>query len=400
MAIPRIFVSSTCYDLQEIRFQLKSFIKEFGYESALSEFDDIFYNYDKHVQDSCLEEIPKCQLFILVIGNNYGSIYHKENQQNKVPDSVTLKEFKRALDQKISKHIFVNRFVDYDYKNYRRALEKEILKFFQENNVPDDKITDNRYKVKEMFDQNYYFSSDSYKYVFYFLDIIYELREGNSIIAFESFNDIKESLKKQWAGLIYEALTKTDRDERKSIDTIETKISNIEKNILMLLQSKTYDSGANITFDVTNLSKEINIENLEKIQDRIQSALWNICNYVAEDGFSNSYNEKRIVFDKKINVGLTKKWLESLQEIIQSYKWSKYIHLENLFKEFPVSKYDNTFYEVSYKSVLDLYTIFISLAEEDESSFIVTVCQELNKNFEEPRIISKNVTVLEDDLPF
>ncbi|MEO5912339.1 MAG: DUF4062 domain-containing protein [Pelobium sp.] len=103
MATPRIFVSSTCYDLQEVRFQLRNFINEYGYESVLSEFDDIFYSYDKHVQDSCLEEIPKCQLFILVVGNNYGSFYHKESQLNKTPDSVTLKEFRRALDHNISK---------------------------------------------------------------------------------------------------------------------------------------------------------------------------------------------------------------------------------------------------------------------------------------------------------
>lgn len=40
MATPRIFVSSTCYDLQEIRFQLRSFIQEYGYEAVLSELND------------------------------------------------------------------------------------------------------------------------------------------------------------------------------------------------------------------------------------------------------------------------------------------------------------------------------------------------------------------------
>ncbi|QES88079.1 DUF4062 domain-containing protein [Rhizosphaericola mali] len=66
MAIPRLFVSSTCYDLQEIRFQLRNFIRDFGYDAVMSEFDDIFYSYEAHVQDSCIEEINKCHLFILV----------------------------------------------------------------------------------------------------------------------------------------------------------------------------------------------------------------------------------------------------------------------------------------------------------------------------------------------
>ena len=44
MAIPRIFISATCYDLQEICFQLRRFIQEVGYDPVMSEFGDIFYD--------------------------------------------------------------------------------------------------------------------------------------------------------------------------------------------------------------------------------------------------------------------------------------------------------------------------------------------------------------------
>ena len=44
MAVPRVFISSTCYDLQEIRFQLRRFIQDIGYEPVMSEFGDIFYD--------------------------------------------------------------------------------------------------------------------------------------------------------------------------------------------------------------------------------------------------------------------------------------------------------------------------------------------------------------------
>ena len=50
MAAPRIFISSTCYDLQEIRFQLRRFIQDIGYEPVMSEFGDIFYDLGDHVQ--------------------------------------------------------------------------------------------------------------------------------------------------------------------------------------------------------------------------------------------------------------------------------------------------------------------------------------------------------------
>ncbi len=149
MAIPRLFVSSTCYDLQEIRFQLRNFIRDFGYDAVMSEFDDIFYSYESHVQDSCLDEIAKCQLFILVIGNNYGSFYHQDKQENKIPDSVTLKEFRKALEVKVYKHVFINKYVDYDYKNYKRALDRVTLKYFQDNNVADDNVENVRAEIKK-----------------------------------------------------------------------------------------------------------------------------------------------------------------------------------------------------------------------------------------------------------
>lgn len=195
MATPRIFVSSTCYDLQEIRFQLRNFITDFGYDAVMSEFDDIFYDYDKHVQDSCLDEISKCQLFLLVVGNNYGSFYHQDKQELQMPESVTLKEFRTALETKISKHIFVNKYVDYDYKNYKRALDKVTLKHFQKNEVSDDKTSEVKEQIKIEFDKTYPFPYDSYRYIFYFIEIVYELKENNAVNTFETFIDIKDSLR-------------------------------------------------------------------------------------------------------------------------------------------------------------------------------------------------------------
>jgi hypothetical protein len=65
MAIPRIFISSTCYDLYDLRNNLREFIKSFDYEPVMSEFGDIFYDYTLHVQDACLKEIEnvKCLFY-------------------------------------------------------------------------------------------------------------------------------------------------------------------------------------------------------------------------------------------------------------------------------------------------------------------------------------------------
>lgn len=157
MATPRIFISSTCYDLQEIRFQLRRFIEDIGYEPVMSEFGDIFYDLGQHVHDACKEEIYRSNIFILVVGNIYGSIYHKHSEGSQVPDSVTLQEFRKALDVGVSKYIFIHRFVQHDFENYRRALSKNIAKYFSSNDVADDNVHKMKNSLKKNFDNKYPF---------------------------------------------------------------------------------------------------------------------------------------------------------------------------------------------------------------------------------------------------
>ena len=60
MPVPRVFVSSTCYDLKYIRENLKSFIRSLGYDPILSEEGSVFYDPSLHAQDACLAEVPAC----------------------------------------------------------------------------------------------------------------------------------------------------------------------------------------------------------------------------------------------------------------------------------------------------------------------------------------------------
>ncbi|HTB52289.1 MAG TPA: DUF4062 domain-containing protein [Ferruginibacter sp.] len=398
MATPRLFVSSTCYDLQEIRFQLRNFIREFGYDAVMSEFDDIFYNYESHVQDSCLDEISKCQLFILVVGNNYGSIYHQDKQENKIPDSVTLREFRKALELKVYKHIFINKYVDYDYKNYKRALDKATLKYFKENEVADSDIQTARTIIKTSLDDVYHFPYESYKYVFYFLDIIHDLKENNAINVFETFADIKDALRKQWAGFMYESLTRKDKAVNVLIQPLENKIDKLEKSLSKLIETKTETADNKLTFDLSSLSREANLEKLETIQDKIQQLLLDIRYEFHWDDDGEEHSTKRVYFDKKFTAEITKSWLDSLKDLIQSFKWSKEIHVETVFMGFPLSKYNKWHYQIPYKTLFELYTLYNSLEDEDRNGFLNTVCQQLNENYDRPTSIKSQESV--DDLPF
>lgn len=60
MPVPRVFISSTFYDLKYIRENLRYLVRNLGYEPILSEEGSVFYDPSLHVQEACLTEVPTC----------------------------------------------------------------------------------------------------------------------------------------------------------------------------------------------------------------------------------------------------------------------------------------------------------------------------------------------------
>ena len=57
MAKPRVFISSTYYDLKHIRKSIELFITEVGYESVLFENGDIPFDSEHPLDESCYKEL-------------------------------------------------------------------------------------------------------------------------------------------------------------------------------------------------------------------------------------------------------------------------------------------------------------------------------------------------------
>ena len=72
MAKPRVFISSTYYDLKYIRKDLEVFIDGMGYDSVLFESGDIPFQHELALDESCYQEIQNCHMLILIIGGRYG----------------------------------------------------------------------------------------------------------------------------------------------------------------------------------------------------------------------------------------------------------------------------------------------------------------------------------------
>ncbi|HML03654.1 MAG TPA: DUF4062 domain-containing protein [Candidatus Bathyarchaeia archaeon] len=201
MAIPRVFVSSTCYDLRYIRENLKFFIKSMGFEPVLSEGGGIFYDPSKHVHDACLAEVPNCQMFVLIIGGRFGSQYKSE------PESIVNHEYREAVNKKIPVFAMVEQQVHAEYRVYQKNKENK--------NLDVSKIA--------------YPGVDSTK-IFNFMEEVQGQVVNNALVPFSEYNELESYLKQQWAGMMFSFLTNRAETERmmNTLDTLTTMSNRIE----------------------------------------------------------------------------------------------------------------------------------------------------------------------------
>ncbi len=185
MAIPRVFISSTCYDLKYIRENLKYFIKTLGYEPVLSEEGAVYYDPQRDTQDSCLAELPSCQLFVLIIGGRFGETYKDTGT------SITNTEYREAVKLKIPVFALVDSSAHSDYSVYQTNKANP--------DIDEAKII--------------YPAVDSTK-IFDFIEEVRTNSVNNALNPFSDFSDIESYLRQQWAGMMFSFLTRQNEDMR------------------------------------------------------------------------------------------------------------------------------------------------------------------------------------------
>lgn len=219
MPTPRIFISSTCYDLKYIRENLKFFIHNLGYEPILSEEGLVFYDPVLHTQDACLAEVSACQMFVLIIGGRYGSRYKNTDK------SITNVEYREAVRTKIPIFALVERGV---YDQYRVYISNK-----------GNPAVDPR-KIS-------YPAVDSTK-IFDFIDEVQGQAMNNALVPFSGFEEIQSYLKQQWAGMMYTFLT--SEGEAKRVGDILSTLSTATEKIEFFTR-QVVDSVADPTTKIT-----------------------------------------------------------------------------------------------------------------------------------------------------
>jgi hypothetical protein len=310
MAKPRILVSSTCSDLYLIREQLRGLIDSFGYEPVLSEDGDIYYSPDLHVHLSCIREIRNCDLVILLVGNRFGTPFIEAPTR-----SITQAEHDAAFFASLPIFAFIDEKVLHDHIIYRNVIEKHRGDEKEQNRIL----------------SGIPFASQTDLRVFTFIDDISRKVVNNSYFPFKNFQDIESSLKKQWAGMLFDFLS--ERKQRKSNEKIINLLSHIEianekvEQIVALLAAKTMSQE-----DQKNILTIENTAN-EKRLTFIMLQVWQSFNLNADA--ANKAKEihkdkiviiRELLLDKEINsktmIALTK----LLQELGITRKDTFYVH--------------------------------------------------------------------------
>ena len=101
---PTVFVSSTCYDLKQIREDIRDFFRNnYNFEVMLSEFDSFPVDPCKGTFENCLNNVDNsADIFILIIGTRYGYV----TDQGK---SITNLEYLHAKAKGIPIYVFVSK---------------------------------------------------------------------------------------------------------------------------------------------------------------------------------------------------------------------------------------------------------------------------------------------------
>jgi Domain of unknown function (DUF4062) len=99
---PSIFISSTCYDLNQVRLDLKRFIEGLGYDAVISESSNFPVNPQTTTIDNCVDAVRKrADILVLVVGARYGSVVPGQER------SITNLEYLEAKTKGIPVYVFI-----------------------------------------------------------------------------------------------------------------------------------------------------------------------------------------------------------------------------------------------------------------------------------------------------
>lgn len=205
MAVPRVFISSTYYDLKQVRFNIGDFIKNLGYEAVMHERSGVAYTQNEPLENDCYHEVSSCDIVVCVIGNHFGS----QSLGNEL--SITMNEIQTAIKNKKKVYIFIAKDVFIENRTYE---QNKGTGSFRSAYTDDLRIH----------------------------EFIAELKSNvkvHVITSFETTDEIISTLKLQFAGLFQNLLAReASTSEAKIIADLDETATNVRDTVQELRQEQ------------------------------------------------------------------------------------------------------------------------------------------------------------------
>jgi hypothetical protein len=176
VARPRVFISSTYYDLKYVRSSLEQFVDSLGFDAILSEKGAVAFAPDAPLDESCYREVQNSDIYVLMIGGRYGS----EASQNRTSEpktfydryeSITKLEFKAAVERDIPIYVLIERSVYAEYSTYLRNRDRTDIVYAHVDSAN----------------------------VFRFIEEVLAQPRNNPVQPFDRFSEIEIWLREQWS---------------------------------------------------------------------------------------------------------------------------------------------------------------------------------------------------------
>lgn len=211
MAKPRIFISSTFYDLRQVRADLDFFIDQMGYEPVRNEEGEIPYGKEEALEEYCYREIKNVDILVCIIGGRFGS------ESKRGGYSITEMELKTAINEGKQVYIFIDLNVLSEYETYLLNKEKDIVYKYVDN-------------VK----------------IYKFIEEIKGYSSNNIIKGFETATDVVRYLKEQLAGLFQRLLEEQTRYKEISLIRGLEQTAHTLNQLVNYLQNENKDNSDEI----------------------------------------------------------------------------------------------------------------------------------------------------------
>lgn len=218
MAKPRVFISSTYYDLKYLRSSLDVFIESLGFHAVLSENGDIAYAHDRPLDESCYKEAGDCDICVLIIGGRYGSSTTEDQKKTSKRgrdqfferyESITKGEYQSAVRADIPVYILIERAVYAEYFTYLENKDNSSIRYAHVDSIN----------------------------VFRFIEEILSQRRNNPVQPFDEPSDIEDWLREQWAGRFRDLLRqRTSQQQLASLSSQVQILSEVSQTLKTYLE--------------------------------------------------------------------------------------------------------------------------------------------------------------------